>query len=215
MITRNNDDRVEEAYSFFRLLYGKDAPGHIPIWTKQDKRTTRIPANDLQRAADTVVQLAHDNDVYFGVGLQPEDLGPYHRGEGKDVLAIPGLWADVDVQGPAHKGSNLPPTKDEALALIHEFPLPPTFVVDSGYGLQPWWLFKKLWVFRDEEERDEAQTLLRQFQETLQAKAAAHGWRIDNTSDLARILRPAGTWNRKLGLEPAPVQIMEVDKHEG
>lgn len=81
MITRNDDDRVEEAYSFFRLLYGKDAPGHIPIWTKQDKRTTWMPANDLREAARTEAQLAQDKDVYFGVGLQPEDLGPCHRGD--------------------------------------------------------------------------------------------------------------------------------------
>lgn len=211
MITRNNDDRVEEAYGFFRSVYGKDAPGHIPIWTKQDKRTRWIPANELRRVAETVTRLAQDKDVYFGVGLQPEDLGSHHRGRGKDVLAIPGAWADIDVQGPAHKDTALPPTKDDALALLHEFPLPPTLVVDSGHGLQPWWLFKKLWVFRDEKERDEAQALIRQFQATLQAKAAAHGWRIDNTSDLARVMRPAGTWNRKL--DPVPVQIMEVDHH--
>ena len=93
-----------------------------------------------------------------------------------------------------------------------EFALPPSLIVDSGHGLQPWWLFKKPWIFRDDEERREAQTLVGRFQATLQVIAEDHGWRIDNTSDLARVMRPAGTWNRKL--EPVQVQIMEVSNAE-
>jgi RecA-family ATPase len=201
----------EDPHRFFRLLYAEDAPGYLAMWTRQDRLTRWVPANDLDLAAQTARLLAQTKDVYFGVGLQPRDLGQNRRGEGKDVIAIPGLWADIDVQGPAHKASNLPPTKEEARALLAEFPLEPTLVVDSGHGLQPWWLFVRPWVFGDDYDRREAQDLIRQFQTALQAKAASHGWKLDSTSDLARVMRPAGTWNRKLE-DPVPVRIVEMNE---
>lgn len=41
----------------------------------------------------------------------------------------------------------------------------------------------------------------------MQAKAAAHGWQIDPTADLARVMRLPGTFNRKL--TPVPVRVIE------
>jgi hypothetical protein len=208
MITPN-EHNGEESRRFFRLLYAEDAPGYLPVWTRQDKLTRWVPANDLDLAAQTARLLGQSKDVYFGVGLQPRDLGQGQRGQAKDVIAIPGLWADVDVKGPAHKGTDLPPTKDDARALLGEFPLQPTLVVDSGHGLQSWLLFEEPWVFDGDEERQRAQDLVRRFQATLQAKARDRGWSIDNTSDLARVMRPAGTWNHKR--DPVPVRIIELD----
>jgi len=205
-----NEHQEREALKFFRSLYGEAAPGYLPIWTRQDRITRWLPAADLESAARVVENLAQTRDVYFGLGLQPRDLGQNRRGEGRDVIAIPGLWADIDVRGTAHKGTDLPPTKEVARALLAEFAIEPTLVVDSGHGLQPWWLFKKPWVFGGDHDHRKAQELIRRFQTALQAKAAAHGWRLDNTSDLGRVMRPAGTWNRKL--DPVPVRIIELDE---
>jgi putative DNA primase/helicase len=174
MVT-HTEHNGEESGRFFRLLYAEDAPGYLPIWTRPDRLTRWVPANDLDLAAQTARLLGQSKDVYAGVGLQPQDLGQHLRGEGKDVIAIPALWADIDVRGPAHKGTDLPPTKEEARALLAEFAIEPTLVVDSGYGLQAWWGFRRPWVFDGDEERRRAQDLVRRFQATLQAKAAAHG----------------------------------------
>ena len=57
-------------------------------------------------------------------------------------------------------------------------------------------LFKELWVFDSPEEQQAAALLLRRFQRTIQVRAAARGWAVDSTADLARVLRPAGTLNR-------------------
>ncbi len=206
-----NEHQEQEALKFFRSLYGEAAPGYLPIWTREDRITRWLPAADLESAAQGVAHLAQSKDVYFGVGLQPRDLGHGRRGGAREVVEIPGLWADLDVRGPAHKSTDLPPTKEEARALLAELAIEPTLVVDSGHGLQPWWLFKKPWVFGDDYDCRKAQDLIRQFQTALQAKAAAHGWRIDNTSDLARVMRPAGTWNRKLD-NPVPVCIVEMNE---
>src|SRR4051794_11613234 len=149
--------REREAHLFFRALYGEGAPGFLPIWSRHDRLTQWIPTKSLDTASQVVVRPAQSQDVYFGVGFQPRDLGPNRRGEGKDVIAIPGLWADIDVWGTVHKATDLPPTKAEGLVLIRQFPLQPTLVVDSGHGLQAWWLFKEPWIFGDEDERQKAQ----------------------------------------------------------
>jgi hypothetical protein len=83
-------------------------------------------------------------------------------------------------------------------------------VIDSGHGLYPWWLFRELWVFDSDEERQQAQTLAQRFLATLQEKARAHGWHIDPTADLARVLRVPSTWNRKL--QPVPVRVVEYNE---
>jgi P4 family phage/plasmid primase-like protien len=192
---------------FLNLLYGHAPPGHLPLWTLPDKETHWFLAADLERAADTAVKLSNDYDVYFGIGLQPNDLGPQKRGEAKDVIAVPGLWADIDIQSAAHRQLNLPPTLDDALDLAQQFPLLPTVVVHSGHGLQAWWLFPELWKFGSEDEWIDAQALAHQFQKTLAAAAQARGWKMDITSDLARVLRLPGTFNRKL--EPVEVRIIQ------
>jgi hypothetical protein len=158
---------------FLRLLYGDEAPGHLVLWTRQDKQAYWLPANRLYVAGSLAEQLAPAHDVYFGVVLQDKEAAfarwrkdnsyvpgePTTRGYSETALALAGLWLDIDVQGPAHKAANLPPTKAAALGLIREFPLAPTVVVDSGHGLQPWWLFRELWVFENEKERQQAQIL--------------------------------------------------------
>src|SRR5262249_21995285 len=86
-------------------------------------------------------------------------------------------------------------------------PLPPTLLVDSGHGLQPWWLLNELWLFGSEQERREAEALSKEFQFTLIHYAQQQGFEIEQTGDLARVLRQPGTVNRKL--DPVPVRLLE------
>src|SRR4051794_371678 len=90
---------------FFDALYGDGAPGYLVIWTLQS--TTWVAADDHGEAAGVVVGLAGTTDVYFGLGLHPE---PRKDGRGKadGVIAIPGLWADIDFGQPGHRKQNLP-----------------------------------------------------------------------------------------------------------
>ena len=200
----------DEMVLFLEMLYGNNAQGYLTLWSLQDKKTHWFTANELASIADEAVRLARNKDVYFGVGLRREPLDEHHRGTAKDVIAIPGLWADIDVNGSAHKGLHYPPTKDAALKMVTGFPLQPTVIVDSGHGFHVWWLFKQLLVFDTEEDRQHAQRLSASFQETLQEMAAQHGWAMDSTHDLARVLRLPGTQNRKG--EPVSVKVTELDE---
>ncbi|MCL5957860.1 MAG: hypothetical protein M1358_00855, partial [Chloroflexi bacterium] len=208
-LNKSGANSAEIAQRFFTLLIGDGAPGYIPIWTRQDKRTQWIQATSLGKAAQIAVNLAKSSDVYFGVGIHKDDLGPKERGAADDVSAIGALWIDIDVQGAAHKSENLPPTREAAFELIREFALQPTIIIDSGHGLQAYWVFKEPWLLENDEERQEAAELSRHFQTTFIEIAQRHGYTIDNTSDLARVLRVPGTVNRKLS--PVPVYVVEMD----
>ena len=202
------------AVQLLRLLYGDHPPGYRSLWAAQTKAADWIPAGDYGRVAEYADRLPDGRDAYFVIGLHPEPRGLYERGKSAGVIAIPGLWADVDIYGPAHSAQNLPASIDEAEDLLREFPLPPTAIIDSGHGLHVWWLFEELWTWdpEDQDTRKKAQQLVRRFQDTLGAMAERHGWKVDTTSDLARVLRLPGTTNWKLPDEPAPVRILDIQE---
>ena len=189
---------------FLATLYAGADRGHLCIFTLPDSRATFFPVDQQERAAVYAINARDRRDVYFGLGLQGE-IPESGRGTTENVIGIPGLWLDVDVQGPTHKSDRLPPTFEAAEALISRFPLKPTLIVHSGHGLQSHWLFKEVWYFTTPEERQEAAALVQRFQATMQGYAAQQGYMIDSTHDLARVLRLPGTYNRKL--EPVPVVI--------
>jgi hypothetical protein len=186
------------AERFLRELVPEDQPGHLVLFSLPSRESRAFRSSALAHAASVAANLGARENVYFGCGLQAEEPPAGSRGDKNGVCAIPGVWADLDVRGPAHAADDLPPSVDAALELLAELPLPPTLVVSSGYGLQPWWLFREPWTFEDAAERERAQALVRGWQGALQAQAAQHGWRLDAVHDLARVLRLPGTFNRKL-----------------
>jgi len=174
-----------------------------------DKLTRWYEASKVDEIATKCQELAHSCDVYFGVGLQKQKQNSSQRGKVSDVTAIPGLWLDIDCQGGTHKAENLP-TVDEARQLLTGFPLTPSIVVHSGGGLHAYWLFSELWIFEDDTDRTKAAALTERFQRAFITMAASHDWKMDNTSDLARVLRVPGTYNRKTG-QPVPVKLLELN----
>ncbi len=125
-----------------------------------------------------------------------------------------GLWADLDIAGPAHRwdesrGLRLPASAEEAMSIAEDITLPPTAVVDSGHGLQVWWLFATPLVFASDDDRAGGAALSAAFGSTLVELGRRRGLHVDDVSDLARILRPPGTVNRKAGLDPVPVRLVE------
>jgi hypothetical protein len=151
--------------------------------------------------ADQLAQLAQQRTatccVWFGVATRKQNLGG-RRGGGDDCLHIPALWADIDVEGPNHKGGHpLPTTLEAARLIIEEFPLAPSAVIRSGGGLQPWWLLA------EPISVDEARQILPGWGATWAELGRRHGWHVDNVFDVARVMRLPGTTNRKT--VPTPV----------
>lgn len=209
---RTRPERTAQAVDFLRLLWGPAPPaGFLVTWSKNLGPRSRSAAHaDLADAASSAIRWTDlptgpgipddderlGNEVYFGTCLQAKRPEWGSRGKADGACAMPGLWADLDVAGPAHKSDNLPPTKEDAAELARRAPWPPTLLVDSGNGLQAWWLFPEPWILDTAEARKDASDLCARLQACLRDNP--EGWDIDSTADLARVLRLPGAWNRKL-----------------
>jgi len=69
------------------------------------------------------------------------------------------------------------------------------------------WLFSEPYLIQDENDLESFKTLSSSFQKTIIAKGKAHGWKLDNTSDPARLLRIPGTMNFKH--DPVMVEVIQ------
>ena len=208
----------DEVADWLRLLYGRCPGGAVlaaSMVARTGEKAGRLRArsfrqvDDLDRLADDVATTAERHDLY--VGCCPLSSTPTRgRGTAADVAYLAALWADLDVAGPGHSPAAdalpLPPTRAAALDAVAALP-PPSVVIDSGGGLQAWWLLAEPLAI-DDGNRAEVAELSAGWGRALVAAGAAKGWHVDDVSDLARILRPPGTVNRKPGRAPAPVFIV-------
>lgn len=206
-----------EAKKFLSALYETKSPSSfILIW---EKHTNDSPASGKKISywfdnPDKAVEHIGSNnvraDVYVGCGLAPQKGSEHTRCKAADIIGIPGVWLDIDVADPSHKKNDLPQTQEDALSIIKDFPLQPTFTIHSGHGFQCWWLFDKVWEFRDKDEHDDAAELVRQFTWSIRDKARSMGYNLDMTFDLSRVLRIPGGKNWK-DKDPLPVQIVQAN----
>jgi hypothetical protein len=208
-----------EAWRFLGDVYGEDAPGSIVVFSKPGG-SKWTPAHDLATVAATVTRRARASDVYIGVGLydweHAQRIAAEHgqipqstRGTAQSVIAVPGIFFDLDVANAAHAETKLPTSMDAALDWLSRQALPPSLIVKSGHGLHVWWLFHNLWRFEGTGDWQRARDLSRGWQRMLRDSGAAHGWKFDNTSDLARLARVPGTINRKY--EPVRVRRLNIE----
>ena len=188
-----------QTLDFLQTLYNIAASGYLTIWTMPDKKMAYFPVTDLPKAVKYAESRFDTHDVYYGVGLRWERLGKHQRGGNDDVSVIPALWTDIDILGAAHKETALPPTADAALEFLDNLPLKPSIVVSSGNGLHVYWLFDKPLGIATEAHRANIAGALRGWQTYINDAARERGWKLDNTSDLSRVLRVPGSVNHKNG----------------
>ncbi|MEJ7608076.1 MAG: hypothetical protein WKF37_17860 [Bryobacteraceae bacterium] len=205
-----NDARV--IAEFLRTVYRGQEDGYVSLFEKETHRSTFVPLNRARwynEAAEHAMRVRDEQDVYFGIGVQGEEPCK-GRGTQAGVIALPGLWGDIDVFGPNHAATNLPPTLEDAWSITRVIPFKPTLVVYSGGGLQPHWLLREPMEIQTDRDRRAAILLSKSFQSVLARSASANGWTVDNTADLCRLLRVPGTYNRKQN-EPILVQYEVID----
>jgi len=201
--------KPDVAKDFLTELWLRAPDDHfILIWTMPDKRSRwfRCTRDGIQAAADTVEQLGTHN-VYMGAGLAGKSYGSRQRVSAAEVVGISALWADIDIAGPPHKKPNLPESVEDAMQLLDEAGPEPSILVHSGHGLQAWWVLDEHWQLSSDEERSQAAHLARKWNSHLQAIAKGHGWTVDSTHDLARVMRLPGTLNTKS--DPKEVHIVQ------
>lgn len=198
---------------FLEWVFGDalDANHLVVIWLLPSKRSKFF--DNVEAAARYAIEEADSSDVYFGVGLLRQ--AP-KRGRGKltDVAGIGGMWADIDVAGPGHLRTDLPPSFDDARSMIDDVGPRPSVIVDSGHGMHVYWLFPEPWLFDDDKERKDAGQFSAHWWATVAAVAARRGWRVDPAHDLTRVLRLPGTFNRKSKDDIREVALIEPRRGE-
>lgn len=211
---------------------------YTTLWTSGDK-TTRWRRADQPGAVASLVAELDERDgsqaVYLCTTLhdQPATCDGRHdrtqRHEGSCVYQRPkaaqsaglvALWAEFDIAGDGHESEHLPTSLEQVRRVLAEMRLPPTLVIHSGGGVHCWWVLTEPWLVRDAGEDAEVQAAERQKMAELErdwvGAARYHAerlgrWKVDSVHDLARLLRPAGTTNRKITGNPRPVRIIEHD----
>ena len=156
-----------------------------------------------------------DTNWYFRNTLTAQDFGKHNRGLAVDSVALPGLYLDMDYADGRHEKA-LPPTLDEAVALLEDMPLPPSIMVLTGGGAQAYWLFDKPLIFHGKDNakraahREHAAALVKAWNMVLLRNCEAKGWTTDSVFDLARVFRLPDTWNVKAGVGDAarPTSIL-------
>src|SRR5262245_11262920 len=111
------------------------------------------------------------------------------RGKAADSVALPGLVADLDINGsPDGRGGVVTGAFDDeraALECAHSLAAP-TVTVRSGYGVQPWWLLHQMETLHSDEDRERVAAIARAWQHTLRDVAGVK--KVDGVYDLARVM---------------------------
>lgn len=198
------------AHGFLCRLFGDELPEGTTLSIVDLARKTTDHCLSIDKAAELA---AGKPGFYFGVGLgkRGANYGPKQRPKSEEIVGLFGVWADIDIDDPVHQKANLPPSMDGAMWIANSLGLKPTIVVNSGHGIQAYWLFKEFFRFETDADRQEGLGLAEAWQKSLHQKAKERGWAIDSTGDGARILRIPGTVNAKVESNPKPVTIIYDD----
>lgn len=203
-----------DAAAFLHQLFA-DSVGELGDVVIFDARS-KVAAwsSSIDEAARVATAAAVTADVYFGAALQdraealaigraedraagkPERALTGTRGFSRTARVLPGIFADVDVAGPAHKKAGLAPSVDAIRSRLARLPAAPTIVVATGGGLHLWWLFREPLDLDGPDERLRLEARLRGWQRFLESTI---GYTVDPTSDLARVMRLPGLPNHKHG----------------
>lgn len=199
---------------FFNTLFPQlPEHGRILIW-RTPGRLSDFCSN-ADDAAATADKVGKTHDAYFSCGIQPDHLKRAQRAKSDQVLGITSFWADMDFAGEGHaEGSKYPPNYDACMTILDvELGIKPSMIVHSGNGIHAYWILDEPWIFKDDADRDKAASLMKQWQKNLQRLCGLNGWSMDSTFDLGRVLRPAGTFNRKDKKNPKPISIRELNEY--
>jgi P4 family phage/plasmid primase-like protien len=130
------------------------------------------------------------------------------RGDINDITRLNALWADLDYKDSGISNEeNARSVIDSISAIIG---VNPCAIVMSGHGLQPYWAIEDGDI--DDYNRSHVAGVSRRFGMLVQKVAELYGGKVDNVSDLPRVLRAPGTINHKDAENPVHVKV-EFNEH--
>ena len=176
-----------------------------------------LDLDDLGAATDKVVELAKSHDVYLRATTVENPPPPGRRGGAKETRALHGLWCDLDHAQGCHAepsgGLPLPPTPEEALAVIEGLP-EPSVVINTSGGFQAWWFFDEP-IEIGSHGYEELAELASSWTDMIVRRGAELGFHVDAVRDLARLMRVPGTLNHKWAKERGVSRAVTVRSESG
>jgi hypothetical protein len=205
---------ISASQQFLELLFGtKPDNQFFLVWKKNETQKTSewytTPKKAIERFSKSPSNY-QNLDIYIGCGTSPLDRGIHARGQASEVSGIAGFWIDMDVLNPVHKKKNLVPSLDKAIKFVINDICMPTIIINSGHGLQAWWIFNKFWLFSSDEDRRKAQAYTLEWQTFCKSRALSYSWEVDSTHDISRVMRLPGFDNCKDLENIVPVTIEDV-----
>lgn len=202
-----SDDPLQAALCHLQTLFPEtlDSNEYLELRCLDCSRTPARVAvreyhGDVRSLALAAMQHRARLDVFFGVGTRRCPAGGDIAAcacsvRGADHVArLPAAWVDLDVAR-ADEPEKPWASIADLLARLAALPLPPNLVVGSGSGLHAYW------------------TLAPPTSDISRVvgvnRSLARQLRGDHAGDAARILRVAGTYNRKHG-KPLPVELLRL-----
>ncbi|MDI6915741.1 MAG: YfjI family protein [Desulfitobacteriaceae bacterium] len=190
-----------ELMDFLTTLFGGVSHGWISVWNKETRQTAFYEVNDL----DPLKSYLGKIDWYFGVNVLAHKPTS-GRGTAGGIKALVALAVDMDTCDGIHSHAGDYPDRATAFKALHAI-LEPSIIVDTGGGYHAYWLLQG-----DLGERyidaQLHQNLPHAWQDGLRQQLAPK--KLDNTADLARVLRLPGTMNGKYAT-PKKVRIIKGD----
>jgi len=196
--------------SFIESVAGSGR-GFVTLSYTQDPKTKFLksecfPASDRDLILDRAASLSKKSQVYFGINRRSHSLSLGERGGNGDIGNISIIGMDIDVSDPKEPDKELPQSQEEALTLLETFTLKPSFTISSGVGVHAYWALNEEIEITDDQERKDAQELVRSFYRGF--AEFAHPLKFDSTHDLSRMLRFPGSWNFKDPENPKQVVFL-------
>lgn len=159
-----------------------------------------------QRFTDSLDDLIHTTEELkqggFNVYVAPNSFDGHTR-KGDHALYSRSFFIDLDVnsRGYADKTEAV----EALIGFVDSNSLPPPVIIDSGTGVQAYWLF----------EDDVPTRIWRPYAERFKDYCITHGLRIDPTvtADVARIMRCPETFNHKT-TPPNPTRFLTEDIYQ-
>ncbi len=149
--------------------------------------------------ADLVVETLTELDANVWYEINPSNVSG--RAKAEDITRLSAVWIDIDYKDTGIQSEG---NAHQLVELIENLiGVPPTAVVHSGHGLQPYWAIDP----EEEYTQEQASGVLSRWGSFVRWVAASQGGQLDSVFDLPRIFRAPGSVNYKDLANPIHVRV--------
>ena len=183
---------------FFNEIYKNCTEGYITLTLLPERKTLWFRVKELDKLCESARKYGSKTNTFFGVGLRRKILPHNLRGRDSDIAVITALYSDIDVKSDAHAETSLPTSVNEAIEFLNSLPIKSSIIVNSGNGLHAYWLLETPFKIQSAKDKAYVTAIFKGWSKFVNDHAKKRGWKLDNVSDLARVLRVPGSINYKL-----------------